>query len=88
MTRRIFRSCLNIDVSGEERINPNLNQIDDHIHETGSPTEIQTSRSYNKDNVTYKLMILSNITSRKSSREDNNSWRNNCELTAISSYII
>ena len=74
MTRRIFRSCLNIDVSGEERINPNLNQIDDLTHETGSPTEIQTSRSYNKDNVTYKLMILSNITSRKSSREDNNSW--------------
>ena len=44
MTRLIFRSCLNIDVgSGEERINPNLHQIDDDIHETGSPMEIQTS---------------------------------------------
>ena len=55
MTRLIFRSCLNIDVgSGEERINPNLNQIDDDIHETGSGhllhIEIQTSWSYTQDN--------------------------------------
>ena len=58
MTRLIFRSCLNIDVSGEERINPNLTQIDDDIHETGSgdlksDIETQMSWSYNKDNVTY-----------------------------------
>ena len=43
MTRLIFRSCLNIDVSGEERINPNLKQIDDDIHETGSGISYRNS---------------------------------------------
>ena len=51
MTRLVFRSCLNIDVSGEERINPNLTQIDDDGHETGSEDLLwKFNPSYSKDN--------------------------------------
>ena len=58
MTRLIFRSCLNIDVgSGEERINPNLNQIDDDIHETGSDLGISYGNS-NQFGGTVKTMLL------------------------------